>query len=213
MKQQDSKVQQAWATLRSDYSLTERQIKQFEQYLQLLLQWNEDINLTAITQPYQIILDHFIDSLKVTECIPFETVHYIADVGSGAGFPGVPLKIARPDLKVILIEVTGKKIAFLRMLIETLELEDIEIYTLDWRTFLRKTNDDIDLFLSRASLAPIELIRMFKPSSPYKDKTLVYWGSKLWQPTEDEIAFIKKECEYQVGNKNRKCIVMQKPDV
>ena len=136
---QNEKINHAWRQLQEQNQLDEKQLSQLKQYLQLLLEWNEDVNLTAIVQPYQIILDHFMDSLALTPAIDMNSVHMIADIGSGAGFPGIPLKIKYPDLHVVLIEVTGKKIAFLRAVIEKLALEKIELYTLDWRTFVRKT--------------------------------------------------------------------------
>lgn len=204
---QTSKLQHAWHTLTEQYALQEKQVKQLQRYLELLIEWNEQINLTAITIPDQIVTHHFKDSLQLAKVVDLEQLHMICDVGTGAGFPGIPLKIKYPHLKVILIEVTGKKISFLRTVIQELGLEDIELFTLDWRTFLRKTSDPIDIFVSRASLAPEELIRMFKPSSPYKDKQLVYWASEQWQPNSIELPFIKTEQTYQLNSKKRRLII------
>lgn len=211
MASNTQRTEQAWKLLKDSYRLSDVQTNQFRTYLDLLLQWNEQINLTAIVQPHQVIIDHFLDSLALNNVVSMESIAAIADVGSGGGFPGIPLKIVYPHLRVILIEVTGKKIAFLRTIIEQLGLEDIEIYTLDWRTYLRKTEDDIDLFVSRASLAPEELLRAFKPSSPYKNARLIYWASKLWQAQPEELRYITQEYEYQIGNKKRKLIVFQNP--
>lgn len=208
---ENDKVSRAWLQLREKYELTDDQVKTFERYIELLLAWNENMSLTAITRPEQIILDHFMDSLEITQMTPIDKLHMIADVGSGAGFPGVPLKIKYPHLKIVLIEVVGKKIAFLRNLIQELDLKDVELYTVDWRTFLRKTNYPIDLFLTRASLPMSELFRMFKPSSPYKQAQLIYWASKLWEATDEEKAFMKDEYAYQLGHKKRKLIVFGSP--
>ncbi len=201
------KGEQAWHQLCKKYQLTVEQQEQFARYLALLRTWNENINLTAIVEPATIITHHFQDSLEMGTYINIENLTSIADVGSGAGFPGIPLKIKYPHLRMVLIEVTGKKIAFLRMVIQELGLTDVELYTLDWRTFLRKTDDQIDLFVSRASLAPAELIRMFRPSSPYKDSFLVYWASKDWQRGEEEAPFEKQEYAYQIGIKKRRLII------
>ena len=206
---QNEKINHAWRQLQEQNQLDEKQLSQLKQYLQLLLEWNEDVNLTAIVQPYQIILDHFMDSLALTPAIDMNSVHMIADIGSGAGFPGIPLKIKYPDLHVVLIEVTGKKIAFLRAVIEKLALEKIELYTLDWRTFVRKTEYPVDVFVSRASLSLEELMRIYKPSSLYKQSRLVYWASKQWIPTNEEIPFIKDEFAYEIGNKRRKLIIFE----
>jgi len=201
------KGEQAWHQLCKKYQLTVEQQEQFSRYLTLLQTWNENINLTAITEPATIITHHFQDSLEMGTCIDVEKLTRIVDVGSGAGFPGIPLKIKYPHLRMVLIEVTGKKIAFLRMVIQELGLTDVELYTLDWRTFLRKTDDHADLFVSRASLAPTELIRMFRPSSPYKNSFLVYWASKDWQTEPEAAPFEKHEYAYQIGIKKRRLII------
>lgn len=78
--------------------LSEKQLNQFWDYMNLLLEWNEKINLTAITKPEEIVLKHFIDSIIVAKEINPNSK--IVDVGTGAGFPGIPLKIVRPDLKI-----------------------------------------------------------------------------------------------------------------
>ncbi|MCL5876109.1 MAG: 16S rRNA (guanine(527)-N(7))-methyltransferase RsmG [Candidatus Dependentiae bacterium] len=201
------KGEQAWKQFCKKYELTGTQQEQFARYISLLRTWNENINLTAITEPATIITHHFQDSLEISNYIDIEKMAHIVDVGSGAGFPGIPLKIKYPEIKITLIEVTGKKIAFLRMVIQELGLEGIELYTLDWRTFLRKTDEPVDLFVSRASLAPAELVRMFKPSSPYKDSLLIYWASKEWQSEAEELPFLQKEYSYQIGSKKRRFIV------
>ena len=103
---------------------TEEQIEKFYQYMHLLLEWNEKINLTAITKPEEIILKHFIDSIISMKEVKENSK--IVDVGTGAGFPGVPLKIVRPDLKITLVDSLNKRISFLEEVIEKLQLEEIE---------------------------------------------------------------------------------------
>ena len=83
-------------------NINEDQAKLFNEYMDLLLEWNEKINLTAITQKDEIILKHFIDSLTITKYI--EKNQRIIDVGTGAGFPGIPLKIVNPDLNITLLD-------------------------------------------------------------------------------------------------------------
>ncbi len=194
-------------------NLSSEQASQFERYLALLLEWNDKINLTAITQPSQIIKDHFQDSLYLKEQVDLKTISMICDVGSGAGFPGIPLKIAFPHLKVILLEVTLKKVQFLTAVIKALDLQDIEVCELDWRTFLRKTNHTIDLFVTRASLPMEELLRVFKPSSPYNQRTIIYWASQHWVPTEKDKPFVVKEFSYKVGFKVRKLVFFKAGEI
>ena len=101
----------------------------FRLYYQELVEWNRAVNLTAIVDPGEVATKHFLDSLSVTRVIPDETlaVGKLADVGSGAGFPGLPLKIAWPGLNVTLIESVGKKAAFLRHVVDALELDSVEV--------------------------------------------------------------------------------------
>ena len=136
---QNKKLAQAWNTLIKQEKLSDKQVQQFQRYVDLLLEWNQKVNLTAITNKVAIVHDHFRDSLQIGRFIDIKTLTAIADVGTGGGFPGIPLKIKYPHLRVILIEVNRKKIMFLEHLIEELGLKEIELYTLDWRTFLRKT--------------------------------------------------------------------------
>jgi len=104
--------------------LTDNQINQFEKYQDLLLEWNEKINLTAITEENDIIIKHFVDSLTVAKY--FKDNDKIIDVGTGAGFPGIPLKIANKTLKVTLLDSLNKRIIYLNDVIEKLDLLDIE---------------------------------------------------------------------------------------
>ena len=90
---------------------TEEQLDKFFKYMNLLLEWNEKINLTAITEPEEVILKHFIDSLTISKYI--ENNKTLADVGTGAGFPGIALKIYRSDLKITLVDSLNKRINFL----------------------------------------------------------------------------------------------------
>ena len=106
-----------------DIEFNDKQLEQFYEYMNLLLEWNEKINLTAIVEPEEVILKHFIDSLTINKYI--EKNKTIADVGTGAGFPGIPLKIYRPDLKVVLVDSLNKRINFLNDVIAKLDLEDI----------------------------------------------------------------------------------------
>lgn len=103
---------------------TEEQLSKFYKYMNLLIEWNKKINLTAIVKPEEIILKHFIDSLTIDSYI-YEN-QSLVDVGTGAGFPGIPIKIYRPDLKVVLVDALNKRINFLNEVIEELELRNIE---------------------------------------------------------------------------------------
>jgi len=104
--------------------LTEHQSKQFLLYQQELLDWNTRMNLTAITDPEEVLIKHFLDSLSLLMVYDPPNARLL-DIGAGAGFPGLPLKIVRPQWHVVLLEATGKKVSFLQHVIETLQLEDV----------------------------------------------------------------------------------------
>lgn len=106
--------------------LSDKQVQQFEDYERLLLIWNNHFNLTAITEHEDIINKHFFDSLCASKTIEFKN-QSIIDIGSGAGFPGIPLKICFPDLKMTLLESNSKKASFLELIIKTLELKNIKV--------------------------------------------------------------------------------------
>ncbi len=103
--------------------LSEHQIEQFYIYMKLLTEWNEKINLTAIIEPKEIILKHFIDSLTISSQI--QQSRTIADIGSGAGFPGIPLKIVNPEKELVLIDSLSKRVNFLNEVIKKCNINGI----------------------------------------------------------------------------------------
>ena len=112
--------------LLEEYPLSKDIVSKFSKYRELLLKWNEKFNLTAITDEDEIEEKHFVDSLYLDKFISLEN-KTLLDVGSGAGFPGLPLAIAHPSLKVTLLESNGKKVTFLKEVIKELELKNAEV--------------------------------------------------------------------------------------
>lgn len=141
----------------SKINLEDFQIEQFYKYMQLLIQWNEKINLTNIIEPKEIIVKHFLDSLMVLKYV--KSNDKIIDVGTGAGFPGIPIKIVIPETKITLLDSLNKRINFLKDVINNLELEQIE------STHARaeeagqnsKTREKYDIAISRA-VAPLNVL-------------------------------------------------------
>lgn len=138
----------------------------------------------------------------------------LVDVGTGAGFPAVPLKIMFPELPILLIEMNQKRQQFLEQLFEKLGFNDIDIAEYDWRTFLRLTTGELPLFVARASLSTLELSRLFRATSPYKDSLLVYWASESWAPENASIASsVINQWQYGVGGKKRSLVALAREGV
>lgn len=109
-------------------TLTERQMDQFYQYYELLIHWNTMINLTAITEKRDVVTKHFVDSVSIVKVLPdiSEREYSLIDMGTGAGFPGIPLKIAFPQLKITLLDSLNKRVKFLDEVIEKLDFQEIK---------------------------------------------------------------------------------------
>ena len=102
--------------------------EQFMRYLAHLIEWNKAINLTSIIDPKEIIIKHFVDSLVALVATSFSQNCVVLDVGSGGGFPGIPLKIVRPDIRLVLVEPVQKKCSFLNSVIGLLKLQDVSTF-------------------------------------------------------------------------------------
>lgn len=110
-----------------EFNLNNYQLLQFQKYYEFLVQENRKYNLTSIVEKEEVYIKHFYDSIKMIDIIDFTKISNLCDIGSGAGFPGIPLKIKYPHLKLTIIEPTTKKITFLKQLTEILKLSDIEL--------------------------------------------------------------------------------------
>lgn len=110
-------------------SLTDQQMTQFNRYFELLVEWNEKINLTAITEKEEVYLKHFYDSLTVAMHVELADKSYsLVDVGSGAGFPSIPLKIALPNLEITIVDSLNKRINFINEVVSELGLKGVHAY-------------------------------------------------------------------------------------
>ena len=105
--------------------LTDHQLAQFEMYYETLVEWNEKMNLTAITDKEEVYLKHFYDSISAAFYVDYKGEHTLCDVGAGAGFPSIPLKICYPQLDVTIVDSLKKRMTFLDHLAEKLELENV----------------------------------------------------------------------------------------
>lgn len=142
--------------------LEQPQLAQFETYCSMLLSWNERMNLTAILDPKEIAIKHFLDSLALFREYQIETGARIIDVGTGAGFPGIPLKIARPDLNLVLLDSLQKRTQFLHAVVEQLSLSQVTVVhgRAEEKGREEKYRGAYDLALSRA-VAPLNILAEF----------------------------------------------------
>ena len=133
-------------------TLTDKQKQQFDKFYELLVEWNKVMNLTGITEYEEVNEKHFVDSLSIVKAIDMESVKSVIDVGTGAGFPGIPLKIAFPHLKVVLLDSLNKRINFLNEVIAELGLTDIKTIHGRAEDYAKQTEyrEKFDLCVSRA---------------------------------------------------------------
>ncbi len=130
--------------------LTEEQIKKLDKFYNLLIDWNHKINLTTITIKEEVYLKHFYDSLTIVNIIDLTKKLKVLDVGTGAGFPGIVLKIVFPNLEITLLDSLQKRINYLKEIIKELELDNIEVVCARSEEYTKINREEYDLVISRA---------------------------------------------------------------
>lgn len=134
------------------------QAERFERYLSLLLEWNDKINLTAITDPEEVVEKHFVDSLTLLSKCTIKEGAKVVDVGTGAGFPGIPLKIMRPDIHLILLDSLNKRLNFLGEVCSALDIQAERVHKRAEEAGLdRAMRENCDIAVARA-VAPLNIL-------------------------------------------------------
>ncbi|WP_062238062.1 16S rRNA (guanine(527)-N(7))-methyltransferase RsmG [Fictibacillus sp. FJAT-27399] len=179
-------------------SLSPRQLQQFEDYFHILVEWNEKMNLTAITDKEEVYLKHFYDSLSATFYFDFNQELTVCDVGAGAGFPGIPLKICFPQIKLSICDSLQKRITFLEHLSKKLELTDISLYHDRAETFGHRPDirEAYDLVMARAVARMSVLSELCLPLVKKGGHFLAMKGSQL----PDEMKDSKKAVQMLGGS-------------
>ena len=199
--------------------INNKQIEKFYQYMNLLLEWNQKINLTAIIDYKDIILKHFVDSLTIEKYI--ERNSYLVDIGTGAGFPGIPLKIVREDIKIVLVDSLNKRVQFLNEVIKKLELQNIEAIHARVEEFgkNKRYRESFDIATSRAVANMSTLSEYMIPLIKVNGKCICMKGKEIEKELEDAKNAIKilggkvlerKEFQLIDDDINRNIIVIAK---
>lgn len=131
-------------------NLDEKKQNMLDEYYELLLEWNEKINLTSITKKEDVYLKHFYDSLTLIKAVNLNVNLSLCDIGTGAGFPGLVLKICFPNLKITLVDSLSKRVDFLKKVIEKLNLKDIDAVHARAEDFSKDNRESFDIVTSRA---------------------------------------------------------------
>ena len=167
--------------------LSDKQINQFLRYYELLVEWNEFMNLTAITEYNEVMKKHFLDSLSLIKTYDVSQVRSVIDVGTGAGFPGLALKIAYPNLKVTLLDSLNKRIKFLDEVINQLGLTDIETVHGRAEDFAKpgKLRERYDICVSRAVANLTSLSEYCLPFVKVGGEFISYKSEKMSEELEN----------------------------
>lgn len=167
-------------------NITSRQLEQLEEYYNLLVEWNEKINLTRITLKDDVYLKHFYDSATIVKVIDLNKINNFCDFGTGAGFPGIVIKILFPSLNVTLVDSLNKRINFLNIVIEKLKLEKIVAIHSRIEDFARTHREKFDLVAARA-VASLPVLLEYATGIIKKDKYFVAMKASIDEELEQSI--------------------------
>lgn len=193
----------------------DKKINQLNKYYELLTEWNEKINLTAITVKKDVYLKHFYDSLTICKVIDLKKEDSFCDIGTGAGFPGIVIKIFFPHLKMTLIDSLNKRINFLKIVCEKLDLGDVSLVHGRAEEFAKENRDSFDVVTARA-VSSFNVLLEYAMPIVKKDKYFIAMrgvddsksGNNALKVLNSKI--IKKECFNLPYENSSRCIILVK---
>lgn len=190
-------------------SLNDHQVFQFIKYYEILVEWNSFMNLTGITKYEEVVQKHFVDSLALCKAIHVENVNTLIDIGTGAGFPGIPLKISYPHLKVTLLDSLQKRIKFLNEVIIQLGLEDVETIHGRAEDFAKPSmkRESYDVCVSRAVANLSSLSEYCLPYVNLNGYFIPYKSGKVFEELEES-----KKAVFLLGGKIEEEVKFMLPD-
>lgn len=169
--------------------VSEIQVDKFYNYMNLLLEWNKKMNLTTITEPEEVILKHFIDSITIITYI--KKAEKILDIGTGAGFPGIPLKIIEEDRNFTLVDSLNKRINFLQTVINILKLDKIQAVHSRAEEFVKNQRETYDIVTSRAVARLNILVEYMLPFVKIGGKCICMKSADIQEEIEEAKKAIK----------------------
>ena len=200
--------------------LTDDQLILFEKYYNFLIKYNQKVNLTAITQKDDVIIKHFLDSIILLNFFRLKTNSKLIDIGTGAGFPGVPLKIVRPDLDIVLLDARNKKIEFLNQLLDLLNLSGRAVHA-SAQELVKKQGflHNFDVVVSRAALSITNFVKFsagfLKPSG----MMVAYKGFDIEEELKAAELTLKKAKllvyalhKFELPNQNKRSLLLLKKE-
>ena len=198
--------------------LNQKQLEQLKKYYELLIEWNEKINLTAITEKEQVYLKHFYDSLTINKVYDLNKKIKVCDMGTGAGFPGIVLKIVFPNLQIELVDSLMKRIKFLDLVIKELELKDITTNHARIEEYSIKHIEEYDLITARAVTNLRMLTEISSQALKIKGKMIFLKGDSK-EEIEESLNTLKilnlklekvEKFTLPIENSNRSLIIISK---